>query len=181
MLYHGSGTGGLETLMPHISEHKKAMVHLAENIVLAAFYTVNVAGGPYYYFPYGFDDGVPVYNEYYPEGLADVYQGKRGYLYACKLNNDMLPATQIPGVFISARPVPVDSCMEIPDMYRYLLDFEKEGHLKIRRFESLTTGEKEQVKQMMRAEVQHHGLHGIPDHPYSRFIAARFPEAWQKK
>ena len=76
ILYHGSSVPNLKELEPYISEHKKPYIYFSNNMAVAALYTVHKIERPYNWFPYGFNDnGVPIYTEYYPNALADVYSG----------------------------------------------------------------------------------------------------------
>lgn len=181
ILYHGSDSAGLKELRPHISEHKKPYIYFASNPVVATLYTVHKAPRPYHWFPYGFNrDNTPVYTEYYPHALADVYRGQRGYLYLCSKLPALENPTEINCAYVCEKPVPVDRCIVLDDVYRSLLDYEKAGLFVIRRYEELSEKQKENILNMIEEEIQAYHLLSLPHCGYSRFIRERFPQAWKR-
>ncbi len=111
-LYHGSSEPGIQTLMPQISEHGEPYIYFSSNIIVAAFYTVHKVERPYNWFPYGFnEDNIPVYNEYYPNALEDVYAGQKGYIYECIKNDEMSNPTNINCAVVCKSPVAVSECI----------------------------------------------------------------------
>lgn len=78
ILFHGSKTGGIKILEPHQADHDRPYIYLTTIDVVAAFYLCNAVQKPYYWFPYGFENGnmdIPVYNELYPDALREVSEG----------------------------------------------------------------------------------------------------------
>ena len=180
ILYHGSSVPNLKELEPYISEHKKPYIYFSNNMAVAALYTVHKIERPYNWFPYGFNDnGVPIYTEYYPNALADVYRGQRGYIYQCRKTNDMSNPTNINCAYVCPKPVIVDKCITMDDVYMNLLKYEKEGMLIIRRFEDLPDGQRVNIKEQMQQEILNYDLLSMPECSYSRFIRERFPDVWE--
>lgn len=80
-LYHGSNIKGLNELKPNLADHDRPYVYLTTIDVVAAFYLCNAVERPYYWFPYGFEGGIPVYNELYPNALREASEGVSGCIY----------------------------------------------------------------------------------------------------
>lgn len=182
-LYHGSGTGGLQTLTPRLADHGQPYVYLAANRVVAAFYCVRAVEPPYYWTPYGFDrDGTPVYHELYPDALRKVYGGKRGYLYRVEpAKAHTNPMEGIPGALIGRSPLPVAECVELPDVCEWLLREEAAGRLRVGRYQKKTREELDGWYAMIRREIAERGLRENPDCSYARFLRENIPQAWEQQ
>lgn len=179
ILYHGSSVGGLSALRPALSEHGVPYVYVSPNPVVAAFYTVHCVERPYNWFPYGLEDGLPVYPEYYPDALADVYGGKRGYLYRCEDPGALENPTAISQALVCREPLPVSGVEEIPDMYAWFLRRQQAGNLRIIPFSHLSEKQLAYRDRMIKEEI---ALHHLKDHPetgYARFLRSRFPSLWE--
>ena len=180
ILYHGSSVPDLKELTPHISEHKKPYVYFSTNIVVAALYTVHRIERPYNWFTYGFNkDGIPVYTEYYPNGLADIYSGCCGYIYQCSKAENMSDLTNINGAYMCTDPIGVDKCIKLNDVYINLLEYEKDGKLIICRFKELSDKQRTNIANQIYQEILKYDLLSMPESNYSKFIRKRFPEVWE--
>ena len=180
ILYHGSSMPNLKELKPHISEHKKPYIYFSTNIVIAALYTVHKIERPYNWFTYGFNkDGIPIYTEYYPNALADVYSGQRGYIYYCRKTEDMSNPTDINCAYVCSKSITVDKCIVIDDVYTNLLEYETGGRLIIRRFEELSDRQRVTINKQIQQEILNHDLLSMPGCSYSKFIRDRFPDVWE--
>lgn len=175
MLYHGSSAGGLTELKPFLSEHGKPYIYFASNPVVALFYTVHAVERPYNWFPYGFKNGIPVYNEYYPDALADVYKGKTGFLYEFESINGAENPTGINCACVCEKPVPVERVIEIPDVFEALVECEKRGQLIIERYDNLNAEQKSGIEKMIKSEIESCDLNSNPDCSYTKFLKSRFP------
>ena len=179
ILYHGSSIPNLTELKPHTSEHKEPYVYLSSDIVVAMLYTVHKIERPHNWFTYGFDENnIPVYTEYYPNALADVYNGKKGYVYQCHKTEDMSNPTDINCTYVCTKPVMIDKCIVIDDVYKTLLEYEKSKHFIIRRFEVLSDKQPININAQIKQEIINHGLLSTPESGYSKFIQDKFPEVW---
>jgi hypothetical protein len=179
IVYHGSSVADLTELQPHISEHKEPYIYFTNNIAVAALYTVHKVKRPYNWFPYGFDcHNIPVYNEYYPNALADVYNEKTGYIYPCSNIPDTENPTNINCAYVFKNPVKVDSCIILDDVYSALREYEKQGLLIVKRYEQLTGEQKDNIYKMIKNEIISNDLCYIPDCDYSKFLKVHFPKAW---
>ncbi len=179
MLYHGSSIGGLKELRPNISEHGKPYVYLTSNPVVALLYTVKVVEPPYNWFPYGFRDGIPVYTEYYPDALADIYKGKAGFIYEFEDVEGAENPTDINCACVCTELIKTEKVTEIRDVYEYLLENEKKGELIIERYEELSDKKKQWIENIIKSEIAEYDLKNNADNSYARFIANRFPDIWK--
>lgn len=180
MFYHGNQIKGIRLLMPHISEHGKPYVYFSADPVVAAIYTVHPVEKPYTWYPYGYDAaGTPVYMEYYPDALKDVYEGREGYLYGC----EHLPKGGISlenRVFAAEEPVPVSECIRLEDVYAWLLEQERLGKLKVVRYAELSDPQRCEAERMVTEEIRKYHLSVRPDCGYARFLRTRFARVWEK-
>lgn len=182
MLFHGSPIKGLTVLTPHISEHGRSCVYLSANPVAAALYAVRPVGRPHSWYPYGFGkDGVPCYTEAYPHALADVYKGKRGYLYRCTPQCTLDSCPDVPFSYISKEPVSVQAAEELSDVLAWLLLREAEGAFRVTRFFQLNTQQRSAIEKMLEEEIQRYRLREQPDCSCSRFLRERFPTLWVRR
>lgn len=175
MLYHGSSVGDLTELIPFVSDHGKPYVYFATNPVVALFYTVKIVDKPYNWFPYGFKDGIPVYTEYYPDALADVYKGKRGYIYEFENVDTAEFMTDIDCACVCSAQVKTEKITEIPDVFEKLLEHEKNGDLIVERYENLSGNKIKQINKIIEAEIQRYDLKNNLSE-YAEFIKSRFKD-----
>lgn len=175
MLYHGTNNGKLRQLQPMRSEHGKPYIYFSRNIVVAAFYTVHRVARPHNWFPYGFDGSLPVYYEYYPDALTDVYGGKRGWIYCCEENEKLQNPTTINGVCVCENPIEPSGVFCIDDMAKWLRGQEEQGKLKIARYDP-----DRNIAPMIRSEIEQYKLRQTPDCSYSLFLKEKFPDIWRE-
>ena len=94
--------------------------------------------------PYGFNrDGKLYVEEYYPNAFIDTYKNVSGYIYRVKCVIDSGFETNIPNAVTSKDAVKVFDVEYIEDAYEEILKAEKEGLIKIVRFEEMTDKRKE--------------------------------------
>jgi len=179
--FHGSNVPNLTVLRPQVSEHGMPLVYLTTNPVIAALYTVHPVEKPYSWYPYGFSGTTPVYTEYYPDALRDIYGGKMGYIYhsRCEVELSLDNPTAIGCALVSRKPILVDGYTAVTDVYESLLEYERAGKLIVRRYETLSEKQKAFAEKMLLEEIQKHKLKE-KDCDYSRFLQARFAEVWEK-
>lgn len=180
MFYHGSSIGKLAELNPFVSEHGKPYIYFASNPVVALFYTVKAVEKPFSWYPYGFKNGIPVYTEYYPNALADVYKGKTGYIYEFERIDGAENPTDINCACVCSLPVKTDKITEIPDVYEMLLEHEKNGELIIERYDFLSESRKLWIENTIKAEIAMHKLKSNSGNSYESFIKSRFPNLYEE-
>lgn len=180
-LYHGSRTKEIEVLKPNLADHDRPYVYLSTIDVVAAFYLCNAVERPYYWFPYGFDGDIPVYNELYPNALREVSEGVSGCIYTVRVSEEnVLPFKNIPCARLSTVPLSVSDCLFVDDAYSLFKDYERSGKLKIGRFEDKSQRELEMFYKMIVDYMREKSMHNIPDCSYARFVRGKFPNVWER-
>ncbi|MBR5520853.1 MAG: hypothetical protein IKU54_02545 [Oscillospiraceae bacterium] len=183
ILFHGSNTAEIETLIPHQADHDRPYIYMSTIDVVAAFYLCNAVERPYYWFPYGFDKetGVPVYHELYPDALKEVSQGVSGYIYEVEVSEeDVLPFKNIPCARLGTTPMKVTGVTKVDDAYQLFRQYVKEGKMKIGRFEDKSEKRIENWHGMVGAYVREKEMINTPDCSYAKFVREKFPEVWRK-
>ena len=137
-LYHGSRTACIKMLIPNQGDHDRPYVYMTTIDVVAALYLCNAVERPYYWFPYGFENGsdIPVYHELYPDALREVSENVTGYIYEVTAeNNQVIPFKNIPCARLATEPVKVTNCVRVENAYDLFKDYVKQGKMKIGYFE----------------------------------------------
>lgn len=184
ILFHGSKTGGIEILEPRKADHERPYIYLTTIDVVAAFYLCNAVQKPYYWFPYGFENGnmnIPIYNELYPNALREVSEGVHGYIYKTDVKeNQVIPFKNIPCARLGTEPIPVSDCIEVPDAYALFKEYEKQGKLKIGRYEDKTKEELQWYYKSILEYLKEKEMYKTPTCSYALFIKKKFPFIWEE-
>lgn len=150
MYYHASPTAGIRILEPRVSNHNTPLIYFSKKRENVLVYLSNAiekycrdtgfahAGKWTKWGPYGFKDGLLQLDEYYPNALAETYQGVSGYIYYVNSIHEAGPAIEIPDAAVSSIPAPVEGVEFISDAYEAILDAERKGLLLITRYENLS-------------------------------------------
>lgn len=183
MLYHASPVEGIQTLVPHVSNHEKPLVYLSgrrENVLVYLSNAVEKHcretgfewNQPWYkWASYGFTkEGLLLLEEYYPNATMETYKGVSGYIYRVDECTAAMPMADIPHAYISSEPVDVADCEYIPDAYEALLEAENEGLIVIKRYDDLSEGTRRWLEKMIPQEYAKAESH--PD--YRHFLKAKF-------
>ena len=183
MLYHASPVEGIQTLVPHVSNHQKPLVYLSarrENVLVYLSNAVEkhcretgfVWNNPWYkWASYGFTKaGLLLLEEYYPNATEDTYKGVSGYIYRVNECAAVQAMEDIPHAYISSEAVDVADCEYIPDAHEALLKAESEGLIVIRRYDDLSEGTRRWLEKMIPQEYAKAESH--PD--YRHFLKAKF-------
>ena len=174
-LYHCSPTPGLRVLKPSVTQYfgKPRQVCLTASLPMALMYGVK-----HFEYAYGYTGaGRIYYEEYFPNALEEIYRGRSASLYLCARREDMEP-TAIPNEFVTDLEVPVEEERSVPDVLEALLEQERQGALKLVRWDEL--GEK-QRRWVVRAEadtIREKGLLARPGDPFARYLREKYPESW---
>lgn len=181
-LYHGSQTEGIQVLEPRLADHDRPYIYLSTLEIVAGFYLCNAVERPYYWFPYGYSkDGIPYYDEMYPNALREVSEGVHGYIYAVDVSDDqVIPFGANPNARLGTSPIRVSSCKEIPDAYALMLQYEKQGRLIIARYEDKTENQRNRDHQLILNHIRSKKMYQTPDCSYARFVKAKFPFIWDQ-
>lgn len=180
-LYHGSNIKGLSELKPNLADHDRPYVYLTTIDVVAAFYLCNAVERPYYWFPYGFEGGIPVYNELYPNALREVSEGVNGCIYTVRISEDkVIPFANIPCARLATSPISVSECLFIENAYELFMEYVRSGKMKIGRFEDKSPRELEMFCKMIAGYMHDKGMEKTPDCSYARFVREKLPEVWER-
>ena len=180
ILYHGSTTPGLTTLIPHQADHDRPYVYYSTLQIVSGFYLVNGVERPYYWFPYGFDrEGHVVYHELYPQALREVSQGRSGCIYTVELDeSDVLPFKNIPCALLGTAPAPVKDVLLIPDAYEWLMEQQNRGSFILSRYEDKSAEELARWHGNLLSYIREKDMIHSPNCSYAQFIRSRFPHIW---
>ena len=129
--YHGTTVRGLEVLRPFASPHSNLdypCVYLSADKALASIY---IWKHPFKWMTFEIgEDGIPVYNESFKDGLRAFYGGVKGVIYTCSGSFGTDKNTGIRSAVVSRDPVPVAAADEVDDAYSRILRYESEGRLR---------------------------------------------------
>ena len=182
LLYHGSNITGLKQLKPKLADHDRPYVYMATIETVAALYLCNAVERPYYWFPYGFENGsvVPVYHELYPNALRQVSEGISGCIYVVDANEDQfVPFKNIPCARLGTVPLDVADRIDVSDAFELLKNYINNGKLKVSRYEDKTP---EQLEWWYSAVADHMSKKNMIEYPecsYVRFVKNYIPRAWK--
>jgi len=182
LLYHGSSTGGIQTLQPFTADHGKPYVYFTTSDVSAAFYAARVIERPYYWVPFGYDaHGKITYTEVWKNAFAEVYSGKTGFVYCCEGDDKRL--LRFPthhSLRLSTEAVAVAHSEKIDDLHAWFLQREQEGKLIIQRYESLAPVQLSLWHGMVLEELIMNFSVVEQEHPYTRFVQEKLPAIWER-
>jgi hypothetical protein len=180
--YHGTVTGGIKTLEPFahpLSDLQQPVVYLSTIKVLAAVYIWDKG---YRWMTYEIrDDGMPVYNETFQDGLSYFYDGVKGYIYMCEPDSKSEKNTKgnWTHIITSTEPVEVREAEIVENVYERLLKFENDGELIINRFENLPEEVKNREKQIVLNSIKNLEL-WKRERPLADFVSEKFPDLWDE-
>lgn len=178
-LYHGSNIRGLRVLKPNLADHDRPYVYLTTIGVVAAFYLCNAVERPYYWFPYGFENGIPIYNELYPNALREVSEGVSGCIYTVRVSEkDVIPFANIPCARLATTPVNVSESLFINDAYELFNEYVRMGKMKIGRFEDKSPRELEMYCKMIVGYMRDKEMEKTSGCSYARFVQEKLPWVW---
>ena len=182
LLYHGSPTGGIQTLQPFTADHGKPYVYFSTSDVSAALYAARAVERPYYWVPYSYDAaGKITYTEVWKNAFAEVFSGKSGYLYCCEADDKKL--LRFPthhSLRLSSEAMPVARAERIENLESWLLQREREGKLVIQRYESLSQDQRSLWHGMVLEELIANFSGAKQDNVYMRFVQEKLPAVWER-
>lgn len=164
MYFHASCVGGITTLEPRVSNHGIPLVYFSEKRENVLVYLSNAVekycgetgfshrGRWTKWGPYGFQNGVQLLEEYYPNALEETYRGVSGYIYRAASIQEVPQDIRIPGAAASSLPVPVDGVEFVPDACEAILEAERRGAIRIGRYENLPEKRLAWVRSTVQAE-----------------------------
>lgn len=132
MLYHVSPIAGLTILQPHVSIHEKGYVYAIENMVTGLLFGAKMDD---FDFIIDTDEkGKPDIYECYPNALKSVYQGKNCSVYLLDNDGFQRNKTSWSAELVCENEVRVIDEIKIDDLYKRLLDEERNERLIIHRY-----------------------------------------------
>lgn len=185
MYYHASQTANIEYLEPRISNHGIPLIYFStkrENVLVYLSNAIEkycketgfeYAGKWQKWGPYGFTkDGLLRLEEYYPDALRSTYMGVSGYIYSAETIEKADFDVKIPDAAVSAKPVKVKAVEFVPDAYEAIMKAERDGLIKIIRYDEMTDKMREWSEKTIREEYKN-----AKDHPeYRHFLRGKFGE-----
>jgi len=149
IIYHGRAEGGLKVINPHKCKHEKAYVYASHNVALCVIFAVKRKGEEVLFGNNAF--GKTYITELYPNAFEDRFKGRTCYLYKLK-EKDFKCETEY-FEMVSKNPVEVVDCVEIKDASEFLLDLERQGKLKLTRFENLSKKQKLENEKVLTKKI----------------------------
>lgn len=183
LLYHGSNTKDLIQLIPKQADHDRPYVYLTTIEQVAALYLCNAVEKPYYWFPYGFENGsdIPTYPELYPNAFQQVSKGVKGCIYIVNAEEgEYITFKNIPCARLGTVPLSVVDYIDVPNAYEFLQEYICEGKLKVRRFEDKSPEQLEWWYSAVANYMREKNMINSPDCSYARFVRDKLPRVWKK-
>lgn len=176
-MYHGSPLAGitvLGTLSRTHGETTFSAVYLTPNRAYALFYIRDLEVN---YVTCGVTkNGSIRYDEYFTGQLRTLYEGKNGFIYKCK-NNDNFEKTSTNDVWVSKTPVTITDVEKISDVYAEILKCEAAGLIKVVRYETLSEKRKSEIYEMILHSIYMNNYPALASKK-SMFYKENFPQAW---
>lgn len=175
ILYCGSKTPGLKTI-------ENGEAKLTENKMIAAFCLADPLEEPWHWFPCDFgSDGTVQYNELYAGAFRECSEGKSGYIYTVETEEeDVVSSGEIFGVCHPKKPLEVKDCVEITELYEWLMGEEDMGRFRLCLFEQKTRQELLLWQNSILRYLAKYKMIDDEDCGYARFIKEKLPAAWEK-
>lgn len=182
MYYHASPVAEIRILEPKASNHGVPLIYFSKKRENVLVYLSNAVekfckdtgyahtGKWTKWASYGFRDGIQLLEEYYPNSLAETYQGVSGYIYRTASIREAAQEIHIPDAAVSSIPVPVDGVEFIPDAYEAILEAERRGTIFITRYEAMT----ESGRAWLRKTVQEEFNSAVEQPEYRYFLKNKF-------
>lgn len=133
MLYHVSNKSGLKKLKPNISSHEKAYVYAIEDMVTGLLF--GAKKDDFDMIILTDDDGISSVYECYPDAFKNAYEGKRCSVYLVKEDGFQRGMTSWSPELVCENEVEVKNEIMVEDLYQILLEEEKNGNIRIYRYE----------------------------------------------
>ncbi len=178
MYYHASPVGGIQQLEPRVSNHNIPLIYFSKKRENTLVYLSNAiekyckdTGFEYQgiwqkWGSYGFDkDGIQRLEEYYPNAIEETYKGVAGYIYHAENITESEYEVQIPDAATSNKPVTVAGVEFVPDAYEAILEAERNGLIRILRYEDAPEAMKNWLRKMIPEEYKN-----AVDHPEYRYF-----------
>lgn len=179
-LYHGSAVEGIRRLRAGSVLHgtDRRVVYLTDSLAYALFYIWDSAhvGWTQKHVTAWVGDGLAQYEEQFPGQLEAFYQGAKGWLYRVERTEEMGPVPGRESLLYAPEGAEVAQAEFIPDVYQALMEQERLGRMRVRRFLERPQEEREELTgRIAQVLVQNEGYRGREE---AGFYQRYFPEAW---
>lgn len=149
---HRQGARGTQALCQPPFQSGLPRVYLSADKALASIY---IWKHPFKWMTFEIgEDGIPVYNESFKDGLRAFYGGVKGVIYTCSGSFGTDKNTGIRSAVVSRDPVPVAAADEVDDAYNRILPVRVGGAAEIRHYEDLTVEERRRDRNMVRGAIR---------------------------
>lgn len=180
-LYHGSAVEGIRTLRAGSALHgtgEKA-AYLTDHAAYALFYIWDAGhvGWTQKHVTAWVEDGTAWYEEQFLDQLAAFYQGAAGWLYRVEYTPEIQPVKGREALFYAPGGAAVNGAEYIPDVYEALMEEERRGRMKVRRFRERTRKEQEELTGRIARYLRENGM--LRGREEAGFYRRYFGEAWK--
>ena len=151
--------------------------------VVAAFYLCHAVERPYYWFPYGFEDGsdIPIYHELYPNALKEVSEGVSGYIYEVLAEEDqVLPFKNILCARLATEPMEVTKCVQVENAYDLFTEYVAQGKMTIGHFEDKSEQQLEWWDLCCVEYLKEKNMIETPYCFYAIFVKEKLLQVWER-
>ena len=178
--YHGTVVGDIQALKPFahpLSDLQQPVVYLSAIKALSAIYIWNKG---YKWMTYEIrDDGMPVYNETFKDGLSYFYNDVKGYIYTCEGEFKLEEHGNWSHIVSSQEPVEISNVEVVENAYERILKFENDGQLVINRFENLPNEVRDKERNIVINSIKNLEL-WKRERPLADFVFEKFPDLWEE-
>lgn len=176
--YHGTTHKGLSALVPLNTKGTtlhKSTVYFTDIPVLAALYVWNK---PFKWMTYTFStEEVPICTEWFPWQFAYFYRGVSGMIYSS--DSVLIEPTHMQSIFTADKPTAVEPYRNITDAYETILEYEESGLLILRRYETLSEKDMNDICDKVKLSIQKEKLLSRNDEK-AAFVKEMFPDIWER-
>lgn len=180
MYYHASKTKDIKELNPNISNHNKPLIYFSSKYENVLVYLSNAITKTCLennlkfdrwttWASYGFEDGILVIEEYYPNATYETYKGVSGYIYYVNDMPNIKKQEDIKDAYITDSNVIVDGCIYVEDAYEEIMKYVEMGKLKLLRYEEITDEKRKWIYDTIKKEYANN-----PSHDYKYFLLNKF-------
>lgn len=183
VLYHGTQIQNIKQLEPFATRGNAIstpIICFSSSYCIALFYIWN-RSYKWVAFSENENDKV-VFTEHYENMLFDFYNDVSGSIYECDGDNPAITPTHMKGVYTSGISIPVEKETRIENAYDEILKQEALGNVIIRRYNQLSSDDKNEIFKMTVRAIHMQKLLISSDHmskkEQTHFVQTHFPKAW---
>lgn len=104
-----------------------------------------------------------------------------GCIYTVRVSEEnVLPFKNIPCARLSTVPLAVSDQVIVSDAYSLFKEYERQGRMKIGRYEDKSPRELEMFYKMIIDYMREKSMRNTPDCSYTRFVRDKLPNVWER-